>query len=437
MLLTRSSLTETRQALDGAESSNRLQQFYTEYWQRMERLEPDICAFVAETDARQRIEQETRRLLGKYANFEPKPALYGIPVGIKDLMHVQGLPTRAGSLLPSEGLAGPEGSLVKRLRELGAVIAGKTVTEEFAYAGPMPTRNPYHRDHTPGGSSAGSAAAVAAGLCPLAVGTQTLRSVTAPASFCGVVGYKPSYGRIPLDGVIRLSPSFDTAGLFTQDIPGMEYAAAQLIPDWTTLVQPNRRPVLGIPSGIYMEFMSDEVRLVFEQQIAGLKQQGYAIRQVDMPWEDAWLAGDTMLRLVEGEMARVHADWFERYRDDYRTPVKEAILRGRLISDSELEQYRQEQTCLRQGLQDTMNQMGVDLWVSPAQGGTAPKFGERTGWPGMTAVWTLAGCPTLSIPAASINGLPLGFQCIGGYGQDELLLAWSRQIAVLLQEMSV
>lgn len=155
-----------------------------------------------------------------------------------DLLHVDGLPTRAGSQLSAELLAGAQGSLVTKLRALGAVIAGKTVTEEFAYNGPIATLNPHNTAHTPGGSSAGSAAAVAAGLCPLAVGTQTLRSVIAPASFCGVVGFKPSYGRVPLDGVLLFSPSFDTVGFFTQNLPDMEAAVALLVPDWEAPAAP-------------------------------------------------------------------------------------------------------------------------------------------------------------------------------------------------------
>ncbi|MFC6652027.1 amidase [Paenibacillus rhizoplanae] len=353
-----------------------------------------------------------------------------MPVAIKDLLHVDGLPTRAGSQLSAELLAGAQGSLVTKLRALGAVIAGKTVTEEFAYNGPIATRNPHNLAHTPGGSSAGSAAAVAAGLCPLAVGTQTLRSVIAPASFCGVVGFKPSYGRVPLDGVLLFSPSFDTIGFFTQNLPDMEAAAALLVPDWEAPAATiPRKPVLGIPKGVYMELMSAEVKGVFEANITGLKQLGYEIRDVQMPWEDELIYGNAMLRFIEGELAREHEDRFAEHRVEYGLPVQEAILRGQQIPEEELEQYRTRQRELRRDLMELMDQEGLDLWVSPAQGGTAPKIEERnTGWAGMPAVWGFAGVPTVTLPAATLEGLPLGFQCIGRYGEDETLLAWARQL---------
>ncbi|CQR54818.1 amidase [Paenibacillus riograndensis] len=409
---------------------NKLHPSWDLFRERYERLEPHIHAFAVEANAGERLDAAAKHLLDTYRGTEAKPAFYGVPVGIKDLLHVEGLLTRAGSGLPAAVLSGQEGSLIRRLRSLGALIAGKTVTEEFAYNGPIATRNPHDLSHTPGGSSAGSAAAVAAGLCPLALGTQTLRSVIAPASFCGVVGFKPSYGRVPLDGVILLAPSFDTIGFFTQNVSDMQAAAALLIPDWNHgSRQAGRKPVLGIPRGIYMELMSGGVKAAFTAQIEGLQQKGYTVKQVNMPWEDEFIYGDAMLRFLEGEMAREHAAWFERFADIYGAPVREAILRGREITDTELEMYRRRQARLCRELETARAAQGVDLWVSPAQGGTAPKIGEGTGWPGMTAIWTFAGCPAVSLPSASIDNLPLGFQCIGSYGQDEALAAWAQQIS--------
>lgn len=162
------------------------------YLKRYRQLEPHIHAFVPEDQVEGRLDSEKALLQRMYSAEERKPGLFGIPVAIKDLLHVDGLPTRAGSQLSAELLTGPQGSLVTKLRALGAVIGGKTVTEEFAYNGPIATRNPHNTAHTPGGSSAGSAAAVAAGLCPLAVGTQTLRSVIAPASFAEWSGSSPA-----------------------------------------------------------------------------------------------------------------------------------------------------------------------------------------------------------------------------------------------------
>src|SRR5262249_2824459 len=160
------------------------------------------------------------------------PSLYGVLIGVKDIFRATGFPTRAGSRLPPELLAGDEASCVTLLKSRGALILGKTVTAEFAYIDPGPTRNPYNLDHTPGGSSSGSAAAVAAGYCSLALGTQTIGSVIRPASYCGIVGFKPSYDRIPTDGVIHVSKALDHVGLLMQDVPGMALAASILCREW-------------------------------------------------------------------------------------------------------------------------------------------------------------------------------------------------------------
>ncbi|RXZ77788.1 amidase [Paenibacillaceae bacterium] len=429
MFLKKSSLVELKEELRKSGSS--LLQSIDTHMERYHQVEPHLQAFVPDDHLDHRLKYEAENLMINYPNVENRPPLFGIPVAIKDLLHVDGLLTRAGSNLPAAQLTGQEGSLVARLRSLGALIAGKTVTEEFAYAGPIATRNPHHIDYSPGGSSAGSAAAVAAGIVPLAIGTQTLRSVTAPASFCGVVGFKPSHGRVPLDGVILLSPSFDTVGFFTQDMDSMEYAAVQLVPDWTPY-QSDRKPMLGIPNGVYMNLMYDEVKDRFREQIRVLEESGFVVRQVDMPWEDDFIVGDAMLRLVQGEMAQVHETWFDSYSDCYGSPVRQGILSGREVKTTELEQYRRGQRTIRERLKEIKRKAGIDMWVSPAQGGLPPKWGEGTGWSGMTAIWSYAGCPTISLPSVqkAKDCLPLGFQCIGDYGEDEKLLYWSKQFSI-------
>ncbi|MFP4217933.1 MAG: amidase family protein, partial [Salinarchaeum sp.] len=167
-----------------------------------------------------RDEPRRRRRLRQAIKTVDHGQLAGVPVGIKDIIHVNGFETQAGSVLPPELFDGPEATLVKRLQTAGGLIAGKTRTTEFAGFAPARTRNPRAPGHTPGGSSSGSAAAVAAGLVPLAIGTQTGGSVIRPAAFCGVVGYKPSFGRIPTDGVLTRAWSLDTVGTFTQDLAG-------------------------------------------------------------------------------------------------------------------------------------------------------------------------------------------------------------------------
>jgi Asp-tRNA(Asn)/Glu-tRNA(Gln) amidotransferase A subunit family amidase len=410
---------------------------YNRFSERYRLVEPTVLAFVEEQERAERIRYELESLHTRFTG-RAKPALYGLPIGVKDLFHIDGLPTAAGSELPSSLLKDLEGSFIRRLREQGAWIPGKTVTEEFAFAGSISTRNPHALDRTPGGSSAGSAASIASGMCPIAIGTQTLRSVIAPASFCAVTGFKPSYGRIPMDGVVLLAPSFDTAGIFTADAATMGIVASHLVADWKSPLQgrhqidPDRKPVLGIPNGIYMKLMGDEIRSVFDRQVASLIQAGYKIRTVEMPWNDDLIYGDAMLRFVQGEMAREHEQWFDEHRQQYGEAVQQAILAGRTIGDDELDSYRLGQQSLRNKLAEVRREQGIDIWISPAQGGVAPPHGGRTGWPGMTAIWTYAGLPTISLPGGQAEGLPLGFQCIAEYGQDEILMHHALRIARFL-----
>lgn len=413
------------------------QDIYERHFARFNEVEKEIQAFVQENNKSElealvltKIEN-SRELASNGGTSLP---LLGIPVAVKDLFHVDGFATHGGSKLPAEVLTGNEGWVIKRLQQLGAWMMGKTVTEEFAYASVIPTKNPHNLAHTSGGSSAGSAAAVASGMSPLAIGTQTLRSVTAPASFCGVVGFKVSYGRVPLDGCLLMSPSFDTFGMFTQDLESMKYVASYLVPDWKSHnIESTKKPVLGIPKGVFMELLEKGVYEIFMDKVEQLTQAGFTVKQVEMPWSNDLLLGYDMLNLARGELALGHRDWFASYEASYGEAVHQAIVAGKDIDEQQLKQYRNDQLELRQQLQASANAEGIDLWISPAQAGPAPLIGGPTGWAGMTSIWTYAGCPTLSLPLMEMNGLPLGFQCIAPYGRDEQLLAYSSLIEETLK----
>jgi Asp-tRNA(Asn)/Glu-tRNA(Gln) amidotransferase A subunit family amidase len=202
---------------------------------RMDALDPQIAALLPEPDRRARLRREALALQARYPSAESRPPLYGVLLGVKDIFRADGFQTRAGSKLPPELFEGEEAFSVRALRENGALVLGKTVTTEFAYFEPNGTRNPHNLAHTPGGSSSGSAAAVAAGFCPLALGTQTIGSVVRPAAYCGIVGFKPSWGRIPTDGVIPISSALDHVGLFTPDVPGIALAASLLCRGWRAI----------------------------------------------------------------------------------------------------------------------------------------------------------------------------------------------------------
>ena len=199
---------------------------------RIAKTDPILEAMLPEPDRLERLRAEAIALAEKYPDPDNRPPLYGLLVAVKDIFHVSGFVTRAGTVVPPELFAGSEAEMVVKLKEAGALILGKSVTTEFAYFEPGPTRNPRNPDHTPGGSSSGSAAAVAAGYCALALGTQTIGSVTRPAAFCGIVGFKPTLDRLPTAGLIYFSRTIDHVGLFTQDVDGMALAAASLCRGW-------------------------------------------------------------------------------------------------------------------------------------------------------------------------------------------------------------
>jgi Asp-tRNA(Asn)/Glu-tRNA(Gln) amidotransferase A subunit family amidase len=402
--------------------------------ERIDAVDPQIRAFVAERDRQGRLERAASYLATRYDDPADRPPLYGVPVGIKDIYGVEGFPTRAGSELPPSEFTGPEATLVSRLRDAGAIVAGKTVTTEFAYAAPGPTRNPHDVTRTPGGSSSGSAAAVAAGMCPLAIGSQTIGSTLRPAAFCGVVGFKPSYGRAPLDGVLPLSQSVDHAGLFTADVEGARLASRVLCDDWVGATDVER-PVCGVPEGPYLDRTSAAGRSGFEAALERLSTAGYEIRRVPA-MEDFEAVERRHETLVAAEFALVHADRFDRYPDGISDSSAALARDGRGVGVGELADARAGRRELRDRLTDRMAEHGVDVWLSPAAVGPAPEGIDDTGDPVMNLPWTHAGMPSVSLPAGTTDaGLPLGLQCVGRAGADERLLAWATPTADVLADV--
>ncbi len=401
---------------------------------RMEEVEPKVRAFVEEPERKARVFAEARALLEAYPDPQQRPPLFGIPIGVKDIFHVAGLPTQAGSLLPPEVLTGEEAKVVSMFREAGALIMGKTVTTEFAYFEPGPTRNPHNLAHTPGGSSSGSAAAVAAGLVPLAIGTQTIGSVIRPAAFCGIVGFKPSYNRIDTTGLIFFSPSADHVGLFTQDVEGMRLAAAQVCTAWDKQTEVVRKPVLGVPTGPYLKQASKEGLDAFRAQVVQLQEAGYDVREVPL-FNNITDINRLHRQLIAAEFAQQHARWFEAYRELYRPRTAALILEGQGIPEEIVEEARDLQRLLREEVLHIMDVHDVDLWIAPAAPGPAPRGLESTGDPIMNLPWTFLGLPAVTVPAGlANNGLPLGLQMVGSWMMDEEMLAWAEPVQALFQE---
>ncbi|MGW6538802.1 amidase [Streptomyces sp. NPDC055051] len=387
-----------------------------------------VRAFVDEPERTERLRAAARDVTDRHPAPDTRPALYGVPVGVKDILHVDGLPTRAGSTLPVEELADAQGTAVARLLAAGALIAGKTVTAEFAVTAPGPTRNPHDLDHTPGGSSSGSAAAVAAGLVPLALGTQTIASLIRPAAYCGVVGYKPTHGRIPTDGVLPTSPSYDTVGTFTATAADAALAASVLCDDWRPERAGAERPVLAVPVGPYLGFAEPEARTAFDRQVTVLRDAGYEIREIPV-LDDFEQDAFSLFVINLYELARAHADLFDRHADRYDPRTAEAILQGRTAQDSDYADARKARADFRDRLDDTTRHHGVDLWITPAATGPAPRGLDNPGDSVMSLPWSGAGLPVVTVPAGrSGAGLPLGLQCVGAAGEDERLLRWAQDV---------
>ncbi|HLF00351.1 MAG TPA: amidase [Anaerolineales bacterium] len=407
-----------------ADYLDRLESYFNE-------REPSVLSFIPEEGRFDRLQREAAQLIARYPNPDSRPPLFGVPVGVKDIFHVAGFTTRAGSKLPPEEFQGLEAESVTLLRNAGALIMGKTVTTEFAYFGPGPTRNPHNPEHTPGGSSSGSAAAVGAGLCPLTLGTQTIGSVIRPASFCGVVGFKPTYERISRAGVIPLSPSFDHVGLFASDVGGAYLAASALVRDWR-LVTMKLHPTLGVPEGPYLEQASAEMLEHFRIACRKLIDAGYNLKSVNVMPDFAEIRERHYL-VTAGDAFRVHKNWYPRYRELYHPKTIELLEKGRGVSDEGLAAGIKARDRLRYTLKLAMEKNGVDLWVSPSAVGPAPTGLEATGDPVMNLPWSQAGFPSINLPASrSAEGLPLGLQLIGRWFSDEALFEWAKEIENIL-----
>jgi Asp-tRNA(Asn)/Glu-tRNA(Gln) amidotransferase A subunit family amidase len=401
---------------------------------RIDQVDPQLHAFLPEANRLARVRQEAAQLRQRFPDRIHLPPLFGAFVGIKDIFHVEGFVTRAGSALPPELFAGSEAEVVTRLRHAGALIAGKTVTTEFAFIEPGPTVNPHNPAHTPGGSSSGSAAAVAAGLCTLALGTQTIGSIIRPAAYCGIVGYKPSFDRIPTAGLVYFSRTFDHVGLLTQDVEGMALAAAALCDNWNADVASDALPVLGIPDGPYLAQTDPVALAVFEEILLMLQVAGCTVKRV-AAFDDIDALNRDHRRLAFAEFAQEHATAWAQHADLYRPATADAIRQGQSVETHELVELRQSPLARRRQLTDLMAQQGIDLWACPAAVGPAPHGLASTGDSNMNLPWTHAGMPAITLPAGRApNGLPLGLQLVAPYGADEQLLAWATQVMVRVPE---
>ena len=367
--------------------------------------------------------------------------LYGIPVGVKDIINTRGIPTRMGSRIYSSNVPSHSAWVVRRLEALGGLVMGKTVTTEFAFRNPGKTRNPWNPSHTPGGSSSGSAAAVAAGFVPVAIGTQTLGSVIRPAAFCGVVGYKPSFGAISRSGVHPFAPTLDTVGVFARSVADAAWFGACLMgPDardeatqvrgavrllrvpLEPLPEPPRLAIVRTPK---WNVASDVQRQHFDECVATLGTAGAKMKEVSLPrlFDDAW---ENVMTIASRDASKSFALVESRHRISLSPPLIELIDRGHRVTPEQDARARARREAYRQWF-DTMLERFDAIVTIPATG-EAPEGLGNTGDPTFASLWTQTGMPAVTIPSGrGPKGLPLGFQVVGRYRDDERALqvaAW-------------
>jgi aspartyl-tRNA(Asn)/glutamyl-tRNA(Gln) amidotransferase subunit A len=400
---------------------------------RMDALEPLLQAWV--TINRESVLEEARRLGKEISRGKMRGPLHGIPVGIKDIFYTAGMKTTAGSKILKDFIPSYDSTAVQRLKKAGAVVLGKTATTEFAHADPAPTRNPWNLDHTPGGSSSGSAAAVATCMCPAALGSQTGGSVLRPAAYCGVVGLKPTYGRISRFGVIPFSWTLDHVGFFTRSVadasillgilaghdPQDPSTREEPVPDYTRAGKPARKPpLIGLVRTFYAEKSEEEVWRHTEETLAKLKKAGAKVVEAEMP-ESFSVAHDAHRIIMRSEGAAFHEKLFERHREKYGPKLKELVEAGLLIPAADYLRAQRIKRLFRRDMERIIR--NYDCLLTPTTSSGAPPGLSSTGNPWFQVPWSLGGLPTLSLPSGlSREGLPLGIQLVGPpYSEGKLL----------------
>ncbi len=360
--------------------------------------------------------------------------LHGIPIGLKDIIDSAGMPTENGCELFKGSIARQDSFVAKRLKQHGAIIMGKTVTAELATFTPGKTRNPHNSGHTPGGSSSGSAAAVAAYMVPGALGTQTNGSVIRPASFCGVVGFKPTYGLIPRQGILNQSPFLDQVGVFTRNIEDTALLAEMLIGSHdedkasiNTAVAPALLKTSHQQAPVPPKFALIKTAAWYKaetatqagfEQIAELLGDRVDVIELHSSFNQVW---DYIQTVNDAEIATYYDAIYQKGKDIISTSLCAQIERGREVTAKLYLQAKHQ----RQYLNSILNELffSYDALITPAAIGEAPKGLDSTGDPTFCAPWSFCGVPTINLPLLEgETGLPIGVQLVGQQYDDARLL---------------
>lgn len=372
--------------------------------------------------------------------------LHGLPVGVKDIIDTADMPTEDGTVLHAGRRPSYDATIVERLRSAGAIILGKTVTTELATYAPGKTRNPVNPAHTPGGSSSGSAAAVAAHMVPVAIGTQTNGSVIRPAAYCGVYGYKPTFGLVPRHGILEQSRRLDQVGFFARSVEDLAIIAEPLMgydehdADTRPMARPNLieiarqepplPPTLAFTKTPNWGDAEEQTRLAFDEVADALKDR---VVQFSVPsmFSDAWSWHATVM---EADLARNFGDLYERGKDRLSESLRGQIERGRRVTAVDYNNALARIEATSAAFDEVFDR--CDAIMTAAAAGPAPEGLASTGSPAFCTLWTFAGMPAVTLPLLHAqNGMPMGIQLVGRRGDDARLLRTARWLAEWAQNL--
>jgi Asp-tRNA(Asn)/Glu-tRNA(Gln) amidotransferase A subunit family amidase len=365
--------------------------------------------------------------------------LAGIPIGVKDIIATRDMPTANGSPIYAGHKPTVDADIVRQIKGLGGIVFGKTVTTEFAYRHPGPTANPWNRAHTPGGSSSGSAAAVAAGIVPLALGSQTLGSIIRPAAFNGVVGLKPSFGAVARDGAHPFAGSLDHIGFFARKVEDVAAAFTLFVEHltapfasreaWDRHFQKARAPRLAVIRTAVWDRADAEQQRNFEASLAALQSAGAEYVEMDLP-ASAELLLDSTMHIARYEAAQIYGPLVAEHPNLSSDALKQLVVDGQAVPEAAYRAALELQQRLRHELADRI--APCDAVVTIPAIGEAPLGLDHTGDAVFCMPWSLMGLPAINIPSGwSANGLPLGLQIVAPFGRDKTVLqiaAWAEEV---------
>ena len=371
---------------------------------------------------------EAERLTGELKSGHYRGALHGMPLAVKDIFDVFDWPTAAGSELWKNSIARQDCEVVRRLRDAGAVFLGKTVTTQYASFDPPVTRNPWNLSRTPGGSSSGSAAALATSMCLGALGSQTGGSITRPASYCGVAGLKPTFGRVPLEGIVPLAPSMDHPGPMARCVRDLGLIFDVIADPCPGSSSQETSPfALVRVHGLFRDLAQPSVQAAMDEVTSKLQAAGAKVTESALPAGFADVVARHRI-VMAVESAQFHKVRLERHPEDYKPNIRKLLEEGLACSAVEYAETKEHQRRLQEQTQ-AMLAAGTIL-LTPATTDPAPDA-ATTGNPAFNSPWSYTGLPTVSLPTGQFaDGLPLAIQLVGARGSEASLLGvgeWCEQ----------